>query len=203
MIEKADILSRLIYKNEEFQQAITMEELTQFLSQSTFDRSLKQEWEKGLQEARPLSIILAQVDSLNGDSIHSIAADWHIQKIREAISLVVYRSPDLIYRCGGEEFGIILPHTSIERAIHLATQMQRSIKDSFQDYNSIAVNQPITMSYGLSGMIPDKDIIPTQILEAAGVALRESKSRGRNCISVHLVEDTSFLFNPELNTKVL
>jgi diguanylate cyclase (GGDEF)-like protein len=202
MIKKTDILSRLICKDKEPRKAITMEELTQFLNQSAFDRCLEREWERGRQEARPLSIILAQIDSTNGDLIDSITADRHIRQIREAMSVVVYRSPDLIYRCGGEEFGIILPHTSIESAIHSATQIRRSLKDSFQNYNSIAVNQPITMSYGLSGMIPKKEIMSAQILEAAEVALRKSKSKGTNCISVHSIEDTSSLFNAELSTKV-
>lgn len=196
MIKTTDVLGQLIYRNEESSQAITVEELAQFLSRSEFDRALEQEWEKGLQETRPLSIILAQVDAQKGDSfIYSIMADQYIQQIAEAIRSVVYRSPDLIYRCGGEEFGIILPHTSVESAVHVATQIQRSLGDLFRDYNSVSANKPITLSYGLSGIRPSKEVMPTQLLEAAEIALRQSKNKGRNSISVHLVEDVSSLLN--------
>jgi diguanylate cyclase (GGDEF)-like protein len=190
MIKQTDLLRQLIHRDLEEQQEITIEDLTRFLNRRIFNQSLEQEWSRGLQGERPLSIILASVDALKvcDHTSCSLGIDRHLQQIVQELQRLVYRASDLVWRCGAEEFGIILPHTSVESAIRVATRIQNALKDFFENYNSIAANKPITLSYGLSGLIPCEGRNPIQLLEAAEIALFQAKGNGRNGIAVHLIE---------------
>jgi diguanylate cyclase (GGDEF)-like protein len=197
MINQTNLLCNLIEQNSERQQKITLDELAQFLSRSALKELLEKEWQRGIQNAQSLSIILAHADLSRAysDTYCSISAEQNLRQVFQTIHSVVHRSSDLICRCGGEAFGIILPSTSVESTIHVATRIQKALKDAFQEHNPIAANQPITLSYGLSGLVPSPEMKSMQLLEAADTALRRAKSEGRNRIAVHLVEGMRSLPN--------
>jgi diguanylate cyclase (GGDEF)-like protein len=190
MSNRTNILCYLIEQDSGYQQKITADELIQFLNRSAFNEILEREWQQGLHSAQPLSIILAHADLLRAcsNTYCFIAAEQNLRQVLQTIHSVVSRSSDLICRCGGKEFGIVLPSTSVEAAIHVATRIQNALKDVFQAHNSIAANQPVTLSYGLSGLVPSREIRSAQLLEAADTALYKAKSNGRNHIAIHPVE---------------
>ncbi len=194
MINQTNFLCQLIEQNSEHQQKITVEELTHFLNRSAFSELLGREWQQGLRHEQSLSVILAHTNLRACSDVHcSIAAEHYLRQVFQAIYRVVYRSSDLISRCGSEEFGIILPNTSVESAIHMAIRIQNALKNVLQDYNAIAANKPITMRYGLSGLVPSPATNPVQLLKAADAALCQAESEGINRISVHYLKGVSSL----------
>ncbi len=87
------------------------------------------------------------------------------------------RESDIVVRYGGEEFCIVLPHTTDHKAVTIANNMRIKIETSFFDGLSV------TCSFGVSSVKCDADSA-SNIIDQADLALYESKSRGRNQVTL-------------------
>ncbi len=85
---------------------------------------------------------------------------------------------DIAARIGGEEFAIILPETSIEKALITANNIRKSIENiSYQDKKKNIVKTSV--SIGISELL-DTDITIDITLSRADKALYRAKAEGRN-----------------------
>jgi len=87
------------------------------------------------------------------------------------------RTTDFIARIGGEEFAIIMPHTSVEEAQVVVERLRHSIV--------LDQSLPVTISAGISDLSNDG----TRSYKCADIALYESKTLGRNQVSLCLTTD--------------
>ncbi len=129
---------------------------------------------------------MADVDffKIYNDAFGDVAADRHLQHVAQTMRHAVYRSTDLICRYGGEEFGILLPNTSMGSAVHVATRIQTALRDSFLEQNARTSTRPVTLSFGISGIVPSSDLMPARLVEGAEKALYHAKEQGRNRIAI-------------------
>lgn len=81
------------------------------------------------------------------------------------------REGDIFARIGGEEFAILLPHTTKDKAYTLAQKLRETIEKS----NGVA---PITMSVGLVQYEKGDDNL--LIVKRADAVLYKAKETGRN-----------------------
>jgi diguanylate cyclase (GGDEF)-like protein len=197
LMKQATLLRQLSDQNAEYQQAATVDDLTQLLNRRAFSQYLEREWKRAKREAKSLSIILAHVDlfKVDSDAHDPTSADQHLKDVAQVLSHAVYRSTDLVCRWGSEEFGILLPNTSLEGAINVVARIKIALKDSFRDCNSSIANKELTLSFGLSGLVPFQEIELTQLLAAAETALQNAKRKGSNHIAVHSVEKVESLMD--------
>lgn len=94
---------------------------------------------------------------------------------------------DLAARDGGEEFALLLLHTSLEDAILIAEEIRRSVKALPILHQSSAVSDRITISLGVACITPDtQSLYPDLLLHAANKALYQAKAEGRDQVSVDL-----------------
>lgn len=89
------------------------------------------------------------------------------------------RETDIIARIGGEEFAIIMPHTTLSEAEVVVNRLRTAIHLE-NDLN-------VTVSAGLTEVSESS----AQSYKRADIALYESKSSGRNCVSVLSVSEAS------------
>jgi diguanylate cyclase (GGDEF)-like protein len=95
------------------------------------------------------------------------------------------RPADLVARYGGEEFAIILPNTDTHGAWRIAQKIHESIRalkiahapDNDQAY--------VTVTMGVSTVIPGHDTTAQMLVQAADLALYHAKQQGRNRTYVH------------------
>ena len=80
------------------------------------------------------------------------------------------RNSDIFARIGGEEFILILPHTSYESALKVAEKLRKAIEK--HDFKG----KKITASFGVSEFEGDLQMA----IEIADEALYEAKRNGRN-----------------------
>ena len=81
-------------------------------------------------------------------------------------------------RYGGEEFAVILPDTSLDKAVSLCERFRERVRDfefTFQD-----LSLQITTSVGVAAQPPGGDISGEQLVALADKALYQAKSQGRN-----------------------
>ena len=81
------------------------------------------------------------------------------------------RDTDMFCRIGGEEFIVILPSTTKDKAYILAQKLRESV----ENYKEVL---PITMSFGVAGYEKGDDDI--SIYKRVDLALYKAKETGRN-----------------------
>lgn len=91
------------------------------------------------------------------------------------------RESDLIFRYGGEEFVAIMPGMSADQALERAESWRKQMEDTLVVYGDVKIG--ITLSAGIA-VFPNHGNSPSQLLVNADEMLYQSKSEGRNRISV-------------------
>jgi diguanylate cyclase (GGDEF)-like protein len=86
------------------------------------------------------------------------------------------RQTDIVARFGGEEFVILLPHTSLEYAIATANR----IREAFAACRVEPLSNPVTASFGVVELAESEQ--GDALLRRADKALYEAKESGRNCV---------------------
>jgi len=84
---------------------------------------------------------------------------------------------DFLARIGGEEFAVIMPHTSTPEAQLVVERLRQAIE--------LDESLTITISAGISDLSQDS----TRSYKCADIALYESKTLGRNQVSLCLTTD--------------
>jgi diguanylate cyclase (GGDEF)-like protein len=168
--------------NQELQNLVHIDSLTQVANRRQFDTYFDQEWRRLAREQAPLALILCDVDYFKkyNDCYGHIAGDVCLQQIAKALMRAVTRPADLVARYGGEEFGIILPNTNAEGAIRVAERIQAEIEQLQILHSQSEVSAYVTMSLGISSQIPHQEISTEQSIAAADRALYRAKQQGRN-----------------------
>jgi len=86
------------------------------------------------------------------------------------------RSDAYLARVGGEEFSILLPNTSKDVAIDIASRILKQVENI--DFTDLHVDLKITVSIGLSTY--KKECTIESMLKNADKKLYEAKNSGRN-----------------------
>ncbi len=166
----------------ELKRLANMDGLTQVANRRRFDECLQNEWRRCMREKHPLSLILCDVDFFKAynDTYGHQAGDETLIQIAQAIFKSAKRAGDLVARYGGEEFAVVLPNTHASGAIEVAETIRMHVRElGIANINS-AVSEYVTVSLGVSTVIPTKQISPELLVAAADRALYQAKSQGRD-----------------------
>ena len=154
----------------------TTDELTNLINRREIMRILDIEISRATRQHAPLSIMMLDLDDFKaindnfghqvGDQTLKIAAECCCQQLRKT---------DYVGRIGGEEFLIILPNTTVERAAELAER----IRISLQQYTSANNSVPLcTASIGVAQC--RKTDTSASLFQLADETLYKAKAAGRN-----------------------
>ncbi len=167
-----------------------IDSLTQIANRRRFDEYITQEWSRCAREREYLSLILCDVDYFKAynDTYGHQAGDTCLYEVAQGIERAVKRPADVAFRYGGEEFAIILPYTEGQGAIRVAEEIHEQIKKLKIPHNSSEIERMVTLSLGVSSIIPDTRSSPHTLIAAADAALYDAKLKGRNRVIYKSVE---------------
>lgn len=163
------------------EQAIS-DPLTGLSNRRFMEVELEQLMQSSKRYGHKLSIIMFDIDHFKkvNDTFGHPVGDIVLQEIG-AIVKQKLRGGDLAIRYGGEEFMMVLTHTSIEGAEIKAEALRQKLEETiFPQLNHTAV----TISLGIT-QLKDSDQTITQMILRADEALYEAKNSGRNCWKSH------------------
>lgn len=158
--------------------------LTGLLNRRALEEVLSRELKASTRYRAPACLILIDVDFFKrvNDLFGHVGGDAVLKSVAAMIQQAV-RDTDSVGRYGGEEFGIVLPHTDLDRAAVLAERLRNQIEQHEFDVDGGCVR--ITVSMGIA-QIQDRTIstVP-EWMAAADAALYEAKGGGRNGVVIH------------------
>jgi diguanylate cyclase (GGDEF)-like protein/PAS domain S-box-containing protein len=168
--------------HEKLRLVAVIDELTQVANRRQFNEKLNREWNRLKREGLPLSLIMCDVDcfKLYNDNYGHQNGDRCLRAIADAIKKNVKRSIDVVARYGGEEFAVIMPNTDVDGALHVAENMRLVIEQLKIPNKASTVSPYITLSLGVSTIIPTSSQPLDVLIKDADNALYEAKNLGRN-----------------------
>lgn len=164
------------------EQAALTDSLTSIPNKRAMHEALHRSSQLADRHGEPYSLILCDLDhfkAINDNNGH-IVGDHLLQVAAEAIERSL-RVSDSVYRFGGEEFAVLLPHTDVQAASDVADRIRQAIADIRIDRG----NEPalsVTASCGVAMHITGET--SDQWLARADEAMYRAKKQGRNCTRV-------------------
>ena len=168
--------------NQQLQRLANIDSLTQISNRHCFDSNLDREWRICLREQQSIALILCDVDYFKAynDLYGHPTGDRCLQEIAQAISRAVKRPNDLVARYGGEEFAAILPNTDLKGAICVAENIRFQVKQLKIRHLGSQVNQYVTISCGVTSIIPTQELSSEWLIALADRSLYKAKEQGRD-----------------------
>jgi diguanylate cyclase (GGDEF)-like protein len=136
----------------------------------------------------PVSVLLADVDhfkSIN-DSLGHPAGDRVLAELAKLLGSKI-RSYDALGRYGGEEFLLVLPRTTTDRAHMVAERLRQATAEANLGFYDTEVQ--VSVSIGVATSSPEGRDTPADILCGADEALYLAKRSGRNRVEVATTSD--------------
>ncbi len=175
--EKAVLLVQVADAAKAYERLSKEDSLTGLSNRRELDRILIHEFERAVRNGRPLSVVLADLDSfkkINDHHSHAVGDD--VLRIVANILREGCRGIDRVGRYGGEEFVLVLPEADGEVARQICERLRVAI-ESYDWPGKLSVPN-VTMSFGLATMSNETSF--ERLVGVADAKLYEAKAGGRN-----------------------
>ncbi|HXY84892.1 MAG TPA: diguanylate cyclase [Gaiellaceae bacterium] len=145
-----------------------------------FAATLAEELGRAQRFARPLSLIMADLDLLRdiNNTYGHLAGDAVLKGIAEVFRAEL-RHYDVPARFGGEEFSILLPETPSDQAFEIAERIRRAVAQRSFDVETSSDPIHVTVSIGVAGY-PKDGADANELIHQADLAVYRAKLQGRN-----------------------
>jgi len=166
--------------------AQSIDALTGLGDNATFAATLNSSFRSAAAAARPLGLILLDVDHLRkiNDQLGYEAGDEVLQKLAGILRVTV-EDEERIARLSGDSFAILIPGGGRGEARQLAAAV-RSTVERFRFFPSGEPNMPrVTVSLGAASFPADADT-EDELFDRSRDALAEARSMGRNRVWCYL-----------------
>ena len=186
VVEKSLLYEELFSVNQKLQQAeqklssrSALDDLTRLPNRRTLRDMLETEVARAARHRTPVGLVMLDLDRFCeiNDTLGHAVGDAVIGAVAEALRGNV-RSFECLGRWGGEEFMVILHHTSEKGAIAAAERLRKAVEALA--YSNGARRVTVTASVGATAAVPDHPAWCDILVQAAETALHAAKSGGRN-----------------------
>lgn len=154
--------------------------LTHLYNRRYFDETIEREYLRAIRYNKSLTLCLIDVDffkKINDNYGHKMG-DFVLYTLSQMI-IKNFRKTDYIFRFGGEEIMVLLPETTVNKALFPTERLRKSIQDFLFEFGEVSIN--LTVSVGIADNRKDVDSFE-DLIKNSDVALYKAKNLGRNRI---------------------
>jgi diguanylate cyclase (GGDEF)-like protein len=181
-IRLTEELDRLKRANEKLESLVKTDALTELLNRRGLENVLVREMEYARRNKSDLLALIIDLDDFKNvnDSRGHFIGDLVLMHVA-GILKNSFRSIDWIGRVGGDEFLVLLPSTSLKSGAQVAERVRQHLCQKTFASSDGDIRQ--TASFGLVSLPASISSIE-EVLELTKISLKNSKMRGKNCISL-------------------
>jgi two-component system cell cycle response regulator len=134
----------------ELQRSAITDSLTGAYNTRFFHEVLGRETARADRYSTPLSLLMIDIDTfkLINDTFGHVVGNKVLTEIAKGLEHTV-RNTDFVFRCGGDEFGVVLPGTDMDGAMHVAEKILHRVETT-EILTSLGYSGRVTVSVGLS-----------------------------------------------------
>lgn len=156
--------------------------LTGVANRRVFDQEIRRLISQNDRTGTRFSLLLADIDHFKwfNDYHGHQTGDEMLRLVAKCFTRTL-RGMDLVCRYGGEEFGLILPETSLKDAIRVAERACKAVERILYKAEDVDLN--VTISIGVAAIIQGEGL--EKLIRRSDQALYAAKNAGRNCAFYH------------------
>jgi len=180
---------QLLEQGERLEQLSRTDSLTQLGNRYQFNNLFPTLVATAQRHGGPLSLVLLDIDFFKrvNDEHGHVVGDACLRAFAERMRQVFRRDSDALLRLGGEEFGVLMPDTPLERARQLAEDFRADLAGKgFEIQGQIL---PLTASLGVGCFDPLRDASAETFFKRVDDALYRAKADGRDRLVLAQVEE--------------
>ncbi len=175
---------RLLQQQATLDQLSRTDTLTQLGNRYQFNSLFQNMVATAKRTGEPLALVLLDIDffkKVNDQRGHS-GGDACLSEFAQRMRQVFRRDSDALLRLGGEEFGVLMPNTSLEQAQALAEQFRQDLASNGIDLQG--EHLPLTTSVGVGRFDAKRDHDAEHFFQRVDRALYQAKANGRDRLEV-------------------
>jgi diguanylate cyclase (GGDEF)-like protein len=183
--ELVEANGKLEEMNSRLEIAANTDQMTGVLNRRAFSRDYEEIWNASLLKKTRIATAIFDIDFFKAynDKFGHLEGDKCLQMIAGSLRESFKRQNDIVSRYGGEEFLVVFD-ASEDDAYSLVERARQAVEDLGIPHAKTTVSPYVTISAGVSVMIPSKAVSNDTALRIADDALYESKHNGRNRITM-------------------
>lgn len=168
-------------ENERLREMMLLDLLTGIGNRLLIDRNLNSFINEASRYDWPFGLLFIDIDNFKtfNDQYGHIMGDKILSVVANTIACGV-RSFDVAGRWGGEEFIIVLKHVGIDELTKIAEKLRMLVEYSTVAFDDSFIS--VTISVGATVFKPGDT--PESLINRADQLMYESKSKGKNCVTV-------------------
>jgi hemerythrin len=178
----AEANAALVQANGQLEKISRTDGLLGIANRQCLNERLNQEWLRARRERTPLALLMLDADyfKLYNDTYGHQAGDCCLKAIAQAARSALHRPADTLARYGGEEIAVLLPNTELAGACVVAENIAAQLSAMHIPHSASPVADHVTVSIGVTTMVPNETNSVEQLIAAADRALYQAKHQGRN-----------------------
>jgi diguanylate cyclase (GGDEF)-like protein len=163
----------------ELQRSAITDSLTGVYNTRFFHEVLGRETARADRYSTPLSLLMIDIDTfkLINDTFGHVVGNKVLTQIAKTLEHTV-RNTDFVFRCGGDEFGVVLPGTDLDGAMRVADKILQKI-NATEVLGSLGYSGRVTVSIGVSDYHRGSHF--ETLVAEADQALYVCKRSSKNC----------------------
>lgn len=163
------------------------DELTNVPNRRYFNEIMDIEWHRALRFQHPLAVFFIDFDYFKqyNDLYGHQAGDKALISVAQVLVVSLRRAGDFVARYGGDEFIVVLPDTTIDKAVEIAKIMKLHLKNLAIEHAGSKISNVVSVTFGISSTIPSADSLPDVLLKQADFALQYGKNTNRDHIYIY------------------
>jgi two-component system cell cycle response regulator len=172
-------LSRLIARTRELEDQAATDQKTGLFTDRYFRQILHVEFKRALRHGTPLSMLWIDIDDFKSinDTTNYEFGDEVLRYVATALRNGI-RETDYAARFGGDEFTLLLPHTTPAEAVQTAIRIRRKIAG--QIVQAHGFSRTVTLSIGIDTYAGRTESNPDELRARANKALHVAKRNGKD-----------------------
>lgn len=170
-----------ITDKKKIEQISITDELTSLYNRRYFNESVNRELREADKNSKDLCFSMLDVDNfkLYNDTYGHHKGDIVLKSIADTMIKVI-SNRGLVFRLGGEEFGVLFYSSSKQEAFYLIEELRISIENLKIEHSKNSASEFVTASFGLLYLSHGASVTSDRLYTLADEGLYDAKKRGRN-----------------------